>query len=119
MGIPILPILGAISNLASTASDIYNKVNRAKKPDPLQERVARLEQSDLEQARLISEVSKDLEQLAKALQGEVEDLERFAKSIQAEMLASQKREAWWQRLLYSALGLAGMSLALSLYLLLR
>ena len=75
MAVPILPILGAISRVAATAWDTYNGIKRAKETalaqkgsNALLNRVEKLEDVCLEQARTLSELSKDMEQFAQAMQ---------------------------------------------------
>jgi len=81
MAIQILPLLGALSNVAGTAWDLYRRATQLSESKrdqqaegPLAKTVERLETSHLEQAHLISDLSRDLEQFAQALQFEVEEL---------------------------------------------
>lgn len=83
MPVPILPILGALSSVASAAWDMYAKVKQAREgslakkgQDALSNRVEKLEDTCLEQARMLSELSKDLEQFARAMQAEMEEMPR-------------------------------------------
>jgi len=83
MPVPILPILGALSSVASAAWDTYTKVKQLREAsvgkkgqDALSTRVEKLEDACLEQARTVSELSKDLEQFAKAMQAEMEEMQR-------------------------------------------
>ena len=83
MAIPILPIIGAISSLATTSWEIYRaamkvKDSRVKGPaqEALSKRIEELEAAQLEQARIISELSKDLEQFAEAVQREFEEQQK-------------------------------------------
>src|SRR5437762_5380843 len=83
MAVPILPILGALSSVASTAWDTYTKIKRAretvtglKDKDALSNCVERLEDACLEQAQMLSELSKDLEQFAQAMQAEIEEVQK-------------------------------------------
>jgi hypothetical protein len=80
MAIPILPIIGAISNLASTTWEIYRKATEAKKSshdkqaqEALLRRIEDLEDSYLQQAGVISELSDELKQFAEAVQDEIEE----------------------------------------------
>ncbi len=93
MGIPFLPIVGTISNLATTAWDTYQKskqvqqVLRANVENKaaqvaLAQRVDQLEVTTLEQARLLGELSKDLEQFARAAQNQLEESDQRGKRIQ-------------------------------------
>jgi hypothetical protein len=90
MGIPFMPVLGTISNLASVAWSTYQKAKqvqenlqagRAQKSEQtvLAQRVEELEAASLEQARLIGEASKDLEAFARAAQAEITRQQRAAK----------------------------------------
>jgi hypothetical protein len=88
MAVPILPILGTLSGLASTAWDTYTKIKRAKEvalarpgQGALLERVEKLEDVCLEQAQMLSELSKDLDQFAQAMQAEMEDVQRRCKRL--------------------------------------
>jgi len=83
MPVPILPILGALSSAASAAWDMYAKVKQARESslakkgqDAFSNRIEKLEDTFLEQARMLSELSKDLEQFAKAMQAEMEEMQR-------------------------------------------
>src|SRR5580765_4613180 len=107
MPIQIMPIIGALSNVAGTAWDLYRRAmqaNEVKRDQHAQEALAksveRLEDSHLEQARLVSDLSKDLEQFAEAVQGELEMFRR--------------RETRLRIISYSALALALASLGISL-----
>jgi len=113
MAIPLLPILGALSSLAGTAWDAYSKVKRARESslatktekesrEALVNRLEKLEDLCLDQARLLSDLSKDLDQ--------------FAQAIQAQLEASQKRQVRLNRLLFATAVVAASSLALSLVL---
>jgi hypothetical protein len=108
MAIQILPLLGALSNVAGTAWDLYRRatqLNEGKREqlanESLAKTVDRLEESHLEQARLISDLSRDLEQFAQALQSEVEELRR--------------QQARFRALVFSTLIVALAGLALSLW----
>src|SRR6476659_645197 len=95
MAFQFFPVLGAISNLATSAWDTYNKSKRnqqnlaAEKAhkgavSALARRLEALESSSLEQARLLSELSKDVE--------------RFAREVQQQLLEQQARAQKSQRL---------------------
>ena len=95
MAVPILPIVGTLSGLATTAWDTYTKIKRAReaalgKPgqNALLERVVRLEDSCLEQARMLSELSKDLDQFAQAIQAEVEEVQRRCSVLMRALIIS-------------------------------
>jgi hypothetical protein len=77
--VPILPILGAISNVATTAWDTYIRIRRVRDgmaaskrtvpaDDALIARIEQLEAACLEQAQLVSDLSKELEQFARAIE---------------------------------------------------
>ena len=100
MAFQFLPILGAISNLATSAWDTYNKSKRVQQSlavekeqkaahSALVKRVEAIESSSLEQARLLSELSKDVE--------------RFAQEVQQQLLDQQAHVQRQQRLLTAAL----------------
>ena len=95
MAVPILPIVGTLSGLATTAWDTYTKIKRARdaavgKPgqDALLERVIRLEDTCLEQARMLSELSKDLDQFAQAMQAEVEEVQSRCSMLMRALVIS-------------------------------
>jgi phage shock protein A len=107
MPIQIIPIISALSNVAGTAWELYRRavqVNEGKRDKQAQEALAkaveRLEDSHLEQARLISDLSKDLEQ--------------FAEAVQAELEAIRRRETRLRILVYLSLAVAFASLGVSL-----
>jgi predicted transcriptional regulator len=114
MAIPLLPILGTLSSLAGTAWDTYSKVKRARDSalaskaekesrEALIHRLENLEELCFDQARLVSELSKDLDQ--------------FAQALQAQLEAAQKRQARLKVLLYGSflVAAAGLTLSLILY----
>src|SRR6478752_10668011 len=79
MPIPILPIIGAFSSLATTTWEIYRKATEArdsKRTRQVQEalvlRVEELEDSSLEQLRIINELSEKLKDFTQAVQDEIE-----------------------------------------------
>jgi len=80
MGVPILPILSALSTVASTAWDTYTRVKRTRESltdkDAVSSRLEALENTSLQQAKTLSELSKDLEQFAQAMQAEMEHTKR-------------------------------------------
>jgi hypothetical protein len=115
MGIPFLPIVGTISNLATTAWDTYQKsrqvqtmlranVEHKAAHEALAQRVDELETSGLEQARLLGELSKDLEQFARAAQAQLEECHQRSKRNQGMLVVA----------IIVALGSAGLSLFLLL-----
>ena len=116
MAIPLLPILGTLSGLATTAWDTYSKVKHARDSalagkaeresrEALLNRLENLEELCLEQARLISDLSRDLDQFAQALRSQLE--------------AAQQRQARLNRVLCATAVVAAASMALSLFLVLK
>lgn len=116
MAVPLLPILGTLSSLATTAWDTYSKVKHARESalatraeresrEALISRLEKLEELCLEQAHLVSDLSKDLDQFAQALRSQLE--------------AAQQRQTHLSRLLYATAAAAIVSLAVSSYLLLK
>ena len=106
MAVPILPILGALSQVASTAWDTYSKIKRARQTLPdksaVSSRLEALENTSLEQAEMLSELSKDLEQFAQAIQAEIERIQR-----------RQRLLTWFS---FVALAIAAAAIGLSLFL---
>jgi uncharacterized coiled-coil protein SlyX len=83
MAFPILPIISAVTSLGIAAMDLFSKrktvvretraspmgdVGMKQLADSLAKRMDELESSDVEQARLISELSNNVQKLAEALQ---------------------------------------------------
>jgi hypothetical protein len=109
MAIQILPIIAAISELASTTWEIYRKTKDAtggkdakRAQETLLRRVQELDDANLEQAQLISQLSKELEQFAQAVQEEFETRDRVEKRLR---LVS-----------YGALGVSAVALLMLLFL---
>jgi hypothetical protein len=113
MAIPLLPILGTLSSLAGTAWDTYTKVKHARESslatkaekesrEALINRLENLEDLCFDQARLLSDLSKDLEQ--------------FAQAIQAQTEAAQRRQHRLNLLLYATSVIATSSIIFSLVL---
>ena len=77
--IPILPLIDPLARLAAAALEHVNarkaRLSSKEKQDQAQ-RLKELEDSDLEQARLISELSENVEQLTKAIQSQIEENKR-------------------------------------------
>ena len=76
--VPILPILGTISSIATTAWDTYSKIKQIREHattrkgdrqahDALLARIEQLENACLEQAAVVSDLSKELDQFARAM----------------------------------------------------
>jgi chromosome segregation ATPase len=106
MAIQIVPFLSALSNVAGTAWDLYRRAAQLTESkrgqqaqDSLAKNVDRLEESHLEQARLISELSRDLERFAQALQTEVQEI--------------AQRQARLRALIYFALAVAATGVGIS------
>jgi len=106
--IPILPLLGPLTRLAAAAVEHVN-VRKAGLGVGGQldaaRRIQALEDSDIEQANLISNLSESVEQLAEAVESQIEE--------------SRKREARLRLLTVVSLFFGLASLAISLVLLLR
>ena len=109
MAIQFLPIIGTISNVASAALEVYRKTSDQRKTRDaaaaVNERIARLEDANLEHTHLLSDLAADLEE--------------FAQGVRRELEKSRKRET---RLIFvgsSAIAIALASLILSAMLLLR
>src|SRR6266481_6429194 len=101
--IPILPLLDPLARLAAAALEHVNirKAGLASKDKEAQaQRLKELEESDLEQARMISELSENVEQLAKAVQSQIEE--------------NKQREARLRVLIYIAAAASLVSIAISL-----
>ena len=106
--IPILPLLDPLARLAAAAVEHVNirKAGLARKDKEAQaQRLKELEESDLEQARMISELSENVERLAQAVQSAIEE--------------SKFREARLRRLVYIALVVGVASIAMSLAILFK
>jgi uncharacterized coiled-coil protein SlyX len=88
MALPVVPILTAVTPLVLGAFDLYRRRNDARRPnaavpadvpgpaDTLRKRVEELEESAVEQARLVSELSQQVEALARALESQAEEHRR-------------------------------------------
>lgn len=98
------------------AFDLYQRRREAKEdlkgdartstsPEALRARIQELESADVEQARLISELTNTVEALASSLQTEIED--------------GRRRAARLQFVVWTSLGLSVVSLGISLWLALR
>jgi hypothetical protein len=100
--IPILPFIEPLTRLATAALEHVNlrKAGLAAGGKPDAARLKELEESDFEQAELISQLS--------------ETVERLAEAVQSQIQANKKREAMLWRLVYVSLGLGvgGMAVAL-------
>ena len=85
MAIPVVPIISAVTPLVLGAFDLYRRRSEARTTsvsvadagqlprlaEALQQRMQGLEESDLEQARLLSDVAKSVENLARALESQL------------------------------------------------
>jgi hypothetical protein len=119
MALPVVPIISAVAPIVLGAFDLYRRRSEARGPQlgadeplqsprfaaALQQRMQELEASDLEQARLLSDVSKNLEALARALE-----------SQRQEQRAREER--WWRWLLILG-GTSALALLLSVWALTR
>lgn len=108
MGFPIATIISTVTPLVLKAVDLMQKRREEKEahtdalsPDALRTRLAELEDSDLEQTRLITELSRNVEALAKAVQ-----------SAQDEARTAQRQ---LRTLLWAALGLGVAALGVALW----
>ena len=99
--IPILPLLDPLARLAAAAVEHVNirKAGLASKDKEAQAQRLKELESDLEQARMISELSENVEQLAKAAQSEIEE--------------NKLRETRLRRLVYITLFIGLLSVAIS------
>ncbi len=107
--VPILPILGTISSIATTAWDTYSRIKHLRESaagkkgerqaqEALLARIEQIENACLEQAQVVSDLSKELDQFARAL---------------------NSRYTLFKRLLAATALLATGSLGLAIFLLLR
>ena len=106
--IPILPLLDPLARLAAAAVEHVNlrkTLLASKEKQDQAQRLKELEDSDLEQARLTSELSERLGQLTKAVQSKIEE--------------DKARQARMRSLLYLAIAIGIGSLVISLVSLLR
>jgi len=85
--VPIFPILGTISSVATTAWDTYRRIKHiresaaSKKGDRLAQdallaRIEQLENACLDQAQVVSDLSKELDQFARAMTARYSMLKR-------------------------------------------
>ena len=84
--IPILPLLDPLARLAAAAMEHVNnrKAGLGSKDKEAQaQRLKELEESDLEQARMISELSENVERLAMAVQSQLEENNRRETRLRA------------------------------------
>lgn len=119
MGMPLLPIISALTPVVLGAFDLYRKRREAteahartvapqdttRQENELRTRMQELEASDVEQARLISELSNQVEALAKNLQAEID--------------AGQRRDIQLRQRIWIAYAVAGVSLLAAVWLGLR
>lgn len=113
MPLPLAAILSAVTPLVLSAYELYRRRQEAKagpagdalSGEGLRARLRELENSALEQARLIDELSRTVESLARAVDAVLEENNRKAAQI--------------RRLLFVGAGVAVTSLALSSWSLLR
>ena len=85
--VPILPILGTISSIATTAWDTYSRIKQIRESavtkkgdrqahDALLARIEQLENACLEQAAVLSDLSKELDEFARAMTARYDVLRR-------------------------------------------
>ena len=100
----IFPLVGPLAKLAATALEHVNlrksALSKAEKQDQVR-RFEELESSDLQQGELLSELSENVEQMAKAVESHIRETRRM------------------RLLLYAALIVSATSLVLSLVILLK
>jgi hypothetical protein len=115
MAIPVVPIISAVAPIVLSALDLYRKRSRTRASgvaagfeEPTTEegghpewasRLRALEDSDLEQARLLRDLSQQVEQLARALE--------------AQVTQQRERERRLQRRFWGSLVVAGLALVLA------
>lgn len=113
MPLPLAAILSAVTPLVLSAYELYRRRQEAKagpagealSGEGLRTRLRELEDSSLEQARLIDELSRSVESLTRAVEAALEENNRKATQI--------------RRLLFAGIGTAATSLALSVWSLLH
>jgi hypothetical protein len=102
MALPVVPIISAVTPLVLGAFDLYRRRSEARTPQlapgepphsarsaaALQQRMQELEASDLEQARLLSDLSKNLEALARAIESQTQDQRRREARLKTWLLAT-------------------------------
>src|SRR5690606_21277502 len=115
MAIPVVPIISAVTPLVLGAFDLYRRRSEARispvavsdatqlprLAESLQQRMQGLEESDLEQARLLTDVTKNVETLARALE--------------SQLVAARAREdklRWW---LIATTGVAAVALVTAVW----
>ena len=99
------PALQGLATVVGITRDILDKKKRTQESQALDQRLAQLQSADLEQTQLIAQLSASIEQLAKAIETEVEN--------------TRVREAQMKKIIYCVLGVAIAALALSLITMLR
>ena len=113
MPLPLAAILSAVTPLVLSAYELYRRRQEAKagpagdalSGEGLRARLRALEDSALEQARLIDELSRTVESLARTVDAVLEENNRKAAQI--------------RRLLFAGIGIAAAILALSTWSLLH
>jgi hypothetical protein len=99
------PALQGLATVVGITRDILDKKKRTQESQALDQRLAQLQSADLEQTQLIAQLSASIEQLAKAIETEMEN--------------TRVREAQMKKIIYFVLGVAIAGLALSLITMLR
>lgn len=117
MALPLVHIVSTLAPLVMGAFDLYRKRREAKdatrsqnhesmlSPEGLQKKLRELEDANVEQARLMSELSNTVEALATTLQREIDE--------------SKKREAAMRQLVWAACAFSGGSVAVTLWAIFR
>lgn len=117
MALPFVPIITAVTPLVLGAFDLYRRRSEARVPavasaadlprlaEALHKRMKELEDSDLEQARLLSGLSQQVEALARTLEAEAQE--------------HRRREARWRRWIVGSLAAALVALVFAIWGLLR
>lgn len=116
MAIPLVRIVTKFAPVVLDAFELYRRRREAKEtaasaardgrgPEEIQKRFRELEDSDVEQARLINELSTTVEALATSVEREIED--------------GKKREARLRQLVWIAFGVAGGTAAIAVWLAVR
>ncbi len=117
MALPLVHIVSTLAPLVMGAFELYRKRREAKdaargqphelmlSPEGLQKKLRELEDANVEQARLMSELSNTVEALAMTLQREIAE--------------SRKREAGLRQLVWAACAFSGAGLAVALWAVVR
>ncbi len=96
----VVEVAGGVHRHLSDRARVKEEAARDKSSTQMASRLQQLEDSDLQQAQLLDEVSQNLAELGKAIAVEVEK--------------NRQRDAWVARLVYLTLGLSLAALAVAL-----